>query len=109
MHSTPYTRAIVALALLVTIALAVGRAQARPMPGPDVRQSSSWSVVIAPNHTRHMPASVCRGYLPSDYEAWSLRTGKRVGDDRLSVNRTRRTITSHYRGTVRVFVWCEQD
>jgi hypothetical protein len=74
----------------------------------DVRSTAAWSVRLAPRAWATIPTRVCGGARPSDVEAWSVRTGRRVGDDRLFLGvRPERIVGSSYRAPVRAFVWCD--
>lgn len=113
MYPTPYTRAIVVLAIVAAMtAFVVKAADARPMPGPDVRQTSSWSADIAPAWPLAPASTLCRGFHPSDLEAWDIETGARIGDDRLRYvpallpGLIPPLVVSGYPRPVRVFGWC---
>ena len=95
--------------LLAALTLAVALTGPIPLARADVRAGAAWSVRLAPRAWAPIPAPVCAGYLPSDYEAWSARTGRRVGDARLfHAASPSRIVGSSYRGAVRAYVWCDE-
>lgn len=97
----------VVLAALVLLAGAIG---STPNANADVRDTAAWSVELVPGEWATLPAYVCGGALPSNREAWSARTGRRVGDARLwAGTRPARIVGSSYRGPVLAYVWCERD
>ena len=94
-------------ALAAFLAIALGSTGAPAPASADVRSTASWHDELAPREWARLPASVCHGRLPSDYEAWSVRTGGRVGDGRLFHGTSpARIVGSSYRRRVRAFVWC---
>ena len=96
--------------LLAALTLAVALAGPTTPARADVRAGAAWSVRLAPREWAPIPANVCAGYLPTDYEAWSARTGRRVGDERLfHAASPSRIVGSSYRGAVRAYVWCDAD
>ena len=94
--------------VLVVLALLLGTAA--PNASADVRDAAAWSVELRAGEWATLPPYVCGGALPSDREAWSARTGRRVGDARLwAGTRPARIVGSSYRGPVLAYVWCERE
>lgn len=76
------TTAALIVAAFLTAMLAID-AHARPRELPDVRQTATWSAYVAPAWPVALAGDLCRGYRPSDLEAWTVSTNVRVGDDLL--------------------------
>jgi hypothetical protein len=95
-------------AILAALTLYVVVLPASVAAGPDVRSTAAWSVRLVPHAWATIPVAVRDGARPSDVEAWSARTGLRVGDARLFVGtRPERILGSSYRAPVRAFAWCD--
>lgn len=105
------TTAVLIVAAFLTAMLAID-AHARPRDLPDVRQQAAWSAVIEPAWPLAFAADLCRGYRPSDLEAWTLATNVRVGDDLLRYipsplpDIVPPVVLSRYPFDVRVWGWC---
>jgi len=105
----PLTRPHPSVVLVLVAVLALLAGSTSPARA-DVRDTAAWSVELRAGEWATLPAYVCDGALPSDREAWSARTGRRVGDARLwEGSRPVRIVGSAYRGPVLAFVWCDRD
>jgi hypothetical protein len=112
MRPAVYARTLAMFAVaLAALTLSISSADARPMPGPDVRLSAPWAADVAPGWLT-TAGDLCRGFRPSDLEAYDVATGARLGDDLLRYVPSPMpgflppVILSGYPRPARVYGWC---
>lgn len=105
------TTAALIVAAFLTFTVAVNARASAPWAPDDVRNAADWSVVVSPAWPFANASTLCRGYRPSDLEAWNL-AGERIGDALLTYVPSPLpgilppVVVSRYAIDVRVWGWC---